>query len=47
MKEKVKFSKNHELEESITFNVTYAAQKKLKTWQDGSIVSQTHVLWHK
>lgn len=28
MKEKVKFSKNHELEESITFNVIYAAQEK-------------------
>lgn len=28
MKEKVKFSKNHELEESITFNVIYTAQEK-------------------
>lgn len=28
MKEKVKFSKNHELEESITFNVIYAAPEK-------------------
>lgn len=32
MKEKVYFSKNHELEESISFNVSYIVQDK--TWQD-------------